>query len=398
MNNLMTIILWSACSLGNIDEIKVGDLVVMRYTSSLTDESRIVDDGKTFRIYTVDQIRDDSANLSFGNLSGWTDIRNLVLFERSIEFYTREIAFFETAQAYCSRGLIRKHRGEFGLAIDDFDKALQLDKSNISYINNKAFTLLDAKDWNSAIFEFKRSLIINSNNPEAFHGMGLVMFHTGNIDKALDDYTQAIKLKKDFGNALVDRGVAWATKGELTKARDDTNEALRISGLSASSASSAFCTLGVINAIESNLAISIDFTKKAIDINPKNYVAHRNLASLLLISNKIKDSISLYEKSIFLNKNYVEAYTELAWLLATCQQTEFRDGPRSVKLAKIACELTSWREWNSLDSLAAGFAECGDFDKAIEYEIKAISLSNEQTIDLLNKRLELYRKKIPFRE
>ena len=56
---------------------------------------------------------------------------------------------------------------------------------------------------------------------------------------------------------------------------------------------------------------------------------------------------------------------ELAWLLATYPDSKSRDGAEAVRLAERACDLTERRILALLDTLAAAYAETGDFPRAI---------------------------------
>ena len=74
------------------------------------------------------------------------------------------------------------------------------------------------------------------------------------------------------------------------------------------------------------------------------------------------------------------------------------DGPRAVDLARISCELTNWKEPRYLDTLAAANAECGEFRKAVDWEKKAIELSDDQKkINKFRERLALYEQGRPYR-
>src|SRR5262249_19208480 len=70
----------------------------------------------------------------------------------------------------------------------------------------------------------------------------------------------------------------------------------------------------------------------------------------------------------------------LAWLWATGPDG-VRDGKRAVEAATRACELTDWKENEFLDTLAAAYAEVGDFDKAVEYQKKAVSSLTHELVD-----------------
>lgn len=91
----------------------------------------------------------------------------------------------------------------------------------------------------------------------------------------------------------------------------------------------------------------------------------------------------------------------LAWVLATSPKDEVRDGKRSVDLATKACDLTEYKEAHILSTLAAAYAESGDFEKAREWSQKAVSLGAEaenEQLDQLKKELENYKENKPWRE
>jgi hypothetical protein len=67
-----------------------------------------------------------------------------------------------------------------------------------------------------------------------------------------------------------------------------------------------------------------------------------------------------------------------------------RDGKRAVEQAKRACELSGWKEPFFQEALAAAYAECGDFEKALEWQNKAIKLTLDKA-DLEAARVRLTR-------
>ena len=68
----------------------------------------------------------------------------------------------------------------------------------------------------------------------------------------------------------------------------------------------------------------------------------------------------------------VSAHHHRAWILATCPDASLRDGNAAVAAATRACALTNWQHPELLATLAAAYAESGDFPRAIEWQERAI--------------------------
>jgi hypothetical protein len=97
-----------------------------------------------------------------------------------------------------------------------------------------------------------------------------------------------------------------------------------------------------------------------------------------------------------------EILNNLAWRLATSPDSKVRDGTQAVQLAERACEQTHYQKTIFIGTLAAAYAEAGQFDNAMATAQKAIALAQENgEKDLLQKNQELlalYQKHQPYRE
>ena len=104
-------------------------------------------------------------------------------------------------------------------------------------------------------------------------------------------------------------------------------------------------------------------------------------------------------KALRISQTDKHTHNARAWTWATCPDAKYRDGRKSVESATKACELTEWNEAGLIDTLAAAYAEVGDFASAIKWQTKALELET----DSKNKeeylaRLKLYQEKKPYRD
>ena len=88
-----------------------------------------------------------------------------------------------------------------------------------------------------------------------------------------------------------------------------------------------------------------------------------------------------------------------AWILATAPDDTVRDGRLAVELATRACELTNFENAAYVDTLAAAYAEAGEFETAVEWQQQAIDVNFDPNNDVgMAQRLLLYRAESPYRE
>ena len=93
------------------------------------------------------------------------------------------------------------------------------------------------------------------------------------------------------------------------------------------------------------------------------------------------------------------SYGILAWILATCPNPSVRNGALAVKAAEVAYELD--HTWHSLATLAAAYAEAGDFQRAKDCLSRAMKMAEGLTPSqrsLVQEQLVLYKQGKAYHE
>ena len=110
------------------------------------------------------------------------------------------------------------------------------------------------------------------------------------------------------------------------------------------------------------------------------------------------DNLAAFTVKVGNTIEQAEVLNDRAWLRATCPDGSIRNGQLAVADAKKACELLSWTLASHIDTLAAAYAEAGDFDSAIRYQEETIAKraalpqKASKTLDKLKYNEELHKK------
>ena len=156
-------------------------------------------------------------------------------YDRAIAEYTASInRNGEFSASYVSRGNAWMRKREYSRAIDDYSRAIRLDGSRAELYNYRGFARTELassrnhSELNLAIEDFSRALVLNRNYIDALVNRSHVYYQIGNYDKTIEDCDQIIRLEP--GNAVIwnRRGSAWYRKENDERAISDFTEAIRL--------------------------------------------------------------------------------------------------------------------------------------------------------------------------
>ncbi len=245
-------------------------------------------------------------------------------------------------------------------AIDRLTAMIRAKPNSASLYSGRADVWQNLGEIDIAIGDYNEAIRLDPSEKAYYNNRGIAWRRKDEYDKAIEDFNQALRIDPKFAAAYINRGRAWGSKGEHDKAIEDYNQALRI--------------------------------------DPKDSLAYLNRGITWQSKAEYDKAIDDYNQAMRIDPKYASAYNGRAWLRATCSDAGYRDGAQAVADATKACELTAWKDANSIDTLAASYAEAGNFSKAIEWQKKAIEMVPANQKADYQSRIDLYQSGKPYRQ
>jgi tetratricopeptide (TPR) repeat protein len=245
-------------------------------------------------------------------------------------------------------------------AISHFTDEIRADPKNAIHYVNRGMIWMEIDEYDIAIKDFSQAIQLSPRNDVPYLDRGQAWALKNNLDKAIADFNEAIRLDPDDALNYQNRGSAWSEKREFDKATADFNEALRL--------------------------------------HPQDAETHLHRGWALVAKKEYAQALDDFNEAIRIEPRDGFYYNNRAWFSATCPDPSYRDGKRAVQSATHACQLSGWKDAFNLGTLAAAYAETGDFASAIKYQEQAQPLyaeENDRRDGLA--RLELFRQGKPYR-
>jgi tetratricopeptide (TPR) repeat protein len=333
-----------------------------------------------------------------------------------------------SAEAIRARGLIYADQQKYDEAIADFDKLIELAPEDLTAYVAKAEVFLRQKKFDEALAAAEKAQELAPRQAEPLVLKGQIHGLQSKYEEAVKDLDQAIQLDPTNVAAMLLRASVYQELKQPEKALGDVDQVLKLRpGLPMAMRLRTAVLAGsgrfdeAVKQLEQlqqtspgdpqvmlDLALvysgddkpyeAIELFTKVLAKDPNNVTALRGRADTLLNVGKHREAIGDYEKMLAQSPDDEGALNNLAWVLATSPDEKVRDGKRSIELATKACEVTEYKEAHILSTLAAGYAETGDFETAIKWSAKAVELGSDDQKEPLTKELESYRAGKPWRE
>ncbi len=240
---------------------------------------------------------------------------------------------------YVERALAQEASGRIDEARKDFEEAVRIFPEALSVLSARGWFRMRQQETGGAYEDFTQVIRLAPENDKGYLQRGTAYFGNREYANAIADFTEAIGRNTENPSAYSLRGQAYALDGKYEQALADGNQAIQL----------------------------------APD-RPESYWARVRSCDRL---GRYEEELADLETMLKLDPDDVATCNMLSWVLATCPDARLRNGPRAIELARHGCGKTGWKDAHIMDTLAAAYAEVGQFEEACAYEERSIKLLPE---------------------
>ena len=287
-------------------------------------------------------------------------------------------------------------QGDIRQADAEAAKAVEVDPANSGAHGYRALSLSELGDDTGAVNEAERATELAPTDSAAHLNLAIAAKRT-DIERAIDEARYAIELGPENFSAY-----QLLMKCLLESGRYHEAAALGVRWLMVSPFDvEAHSSVAVAMARTGELATAARQLGYVMVLRPNAEDALAQLHHIMLSLAKAADGLQQLRDIASNAPDAPRMLDEIAWLLATYPDSNLRDGAEAVRLAERACKLTDRRVPALLATLAAAYAEAGDFSRAVASGEEALntgrSLNDTNSVRLSENILSSVRANLPVR-
>jgi superkiller protein 3 len=180
-----------------------------------------------------------------------------------------------SAEEYFTKGLNAQENGFNELAIEYYQKAINIDPNDADAYGNMGIAYAKLEDYREAIKCYQKVIAIDPNLAAAYGNMGSAYYYLKNYREAIRCFQKAITI--DPNDAM-----AYKSLGNAYYNLEDYREAIRC-------------------------------FQKAIDLDPNYVGAYVNMGNAYVNLQNYREAIRCFQKAIVIDPNYAMAYNNIGY-------------------------------------------------------------------------------------
>jgi len=309
--------------------------------------------------------------------------------------------------------------------LGDFEKAMEYANQALAK-NPRVFSLylLRARlyhkqgEYDSAIKDLNEALDIQPGSFLAHLDRAEVNYDKGDKEAAAKDYGKTRELQPNLPSIILQR-MMIRSQNDTDKSIAEVEKFMELDEMEAKTSNRSIdpefrLQLGSTYTVLKKPAKVVDLLSPLLDslesasdnTKTKNarFMALRTRADAFLSLGEHSKSIVDYRQAKTIYPKDDGVLNNLAWVLSTSPLDDIRNAEDAVALALEACEVTEYKQPHILSTLAASYAESGDFELAKKYSTMAVEMAedaeepDDQMVKQLKGELESYNAEKPWRE
>lgn len=140
----------------------------------------------------------------------------------AVDDFSRAIAVDRfNAPARAGRGWLYLSMSNYANALPDLDEAIRLDPENPSYYINRGLTRYNLNNLRGTLDDFDRSISLDPNSKLAYFNRGIIRSQVGDLNRAIEDFDKVVFLEPDNFMAIYNRGLLKQNIGDYKGAIAD---------------------------------------------------------------------------------------------------------------------------------------------------------------------------------
>lgn len=241
-------------------------------------------------------MEDNNAELLYNKALAYYEEKKINL---AIDYFNKAIEVEPNRQEfYYNLAGAHYYRKEYDKAIENYKKSLTFDEKDIHSYQNLGNIYFAIKDFDSALETFQKILHFYPDNDDAMHSVGDVYCKKNEYGKAITEYEKALNINPT--NLAAKEALAFATKLHDKEIAEKEEEEARIASrpketyLNEFMSAEAYFNLGINYTKVQNFELSIESFKKCLKIDPdypRAYDFIDNIINRLGTENQAKTAI-----------------------------------------------------------------------------------------------------------
>ena len=288
--------------------------------------------------------------------------------------------------AYVTLGRVHSEGDKLDLALQEYQHALQLEPHNADAVMGTANVYEKMGRIADAEETYKKGASLRPDYWDGYNTLGSFYDRQGKYAEAIAQFEHAAQLTPDNSFVYINEAAAYLDRGD-PKDLPQAEAALKKS-IELGPSYPAYANLAFLYMNEKRYADSVEMSKKALQLNDKNYLVWANLMSAYQALNQKEDADAARQRAIALLEQSVKLQPQDALMQVSLAALYSQEGQREKALPRVQAALArSPEDAKVLELAGETYENLGDRPHALDYIEKAVQ--NGYSLDDLKSSPEL---------